>query len=351
MSNSFGAAFNMLLHSYLNSNTPFNVVLRRYITPAFLIFLTSMITAGLVDLAWLRWWLVYGLLCSLWLLIVWRPWEGTGKAPKEESDSTAHHEEPDLPASQAESESTKSQVEPASSEPQVSPESPTPRVWRFKRSQRKLSRDVLTMDDGTQVLEVHTEIKRREGLTTRRILSTARVTIIDNGFVEVDLLRRSNFAPIVGENEIHHFRRLDWISHGPLQLLVAIIGVSATFGATLYLGTWATMVVALLSAVIYWWVWMKWAYTYLILTDVRVQRIFDPPGLLAGTVDSSLLIKLVGAISKDPHWYTNLFRCGTLFSETAGQSVDAWIREGVEYVRDHHKVRDMMETLQLHRSA
>jgi hypothetical protein len=174
--------------------------------------------------------------------------------------------------------------------------------------------------------------------------------IIDNGFVDEGLLLKSNFVPIDGEEEIYHFRRLDWFSHGPLQLLILTIGVVATILANQYLDVRAVLACAFLTVITYWWVWMKWAYKYLVMTNARMQLIFDPPFSMPGSVDSSPIDRLVGMRSVDPSWFTNLFNYGSLFSETAATDIDKWIKDGVKFVRDHRQVRDMIEMLQIRTS-
>lgn len=310
-SNRFVAKLSAVIHwvrnDLLQEDSFYPRLMRAYILPASACLLLGIALDLAIDATWFQWWLVLSVVLGVWFVCKCVP-ALKNISSKERTNKT-----------------------------------------HFKWFPRPvLKRQLVQGADGKLLLEVRTEIRRREGLRVKVTPSQASISVIDNGFVDSELLQRSSFIPIAGEKEIYHFRRLDWFSHGPRQLLVLILGLPTTYAAFAYAGNAPGFTVALTAAFVYWWIWMRWAYTYFVLTDARVQRIFKPPLHLPGTVESSLLSRLVGARSDDPHWYTNLFGYGTVYSETAASEVDKWIKDGVQYVRQHHEVRDMMEMLQLH---
>jgi hypothetical protein len=320
VSDMFGAAINWLRNDYLYGETRFNVALRRYISPGILIFIFSLTLTTLLDWSWLKWWYVFALLACAWIWVSRRFFK---KSQNELKTNPSPHE----------------------------PDEVSPTVVMKKRRWRTPlvnSREVVVLPDGTNEFVVHSELRHREGWSRTVVSKDTRVQIIDNGFVDIRLLERTKrFEPIAGESEIHHFRRLDWISHGPHQLVVAVGGLAAAYWASALYGGVVTLAILAVTAGIYWWLWMKWAYEVLVITDVRMQLIFDPPLNLPGSAPSSPLARLQGINGNDQSWFANFCKCGIVSSGTAASVADKWIENGVKYVRDQHRVSNMLQELQL----
>lgn len=94
--------------------------------------------------------------------------------------------------------------------------------------------------------------------------------------------------------------------------------------------------------------WMKWAYTYLICTDVRIILIYHPPFKLPPKIKVAQLSRLQGC-NASSSWLGNALNYGTIRSDTAAHSKDEhgndlgeWLEKGIKYAPEYVRLHALL---------
>ncbi len=180
--------------------------------------------------------------------------------------------------------------------------------------------------------------------------------LLKNGLVDHLHARKVPIIPLDDEDEIRYLARHNWWSHGPKQLLILLYWLMGTCVIA-----WAFMSVdrnwdaaPVTSLVIfiagsawtafwttrYYPVWMEWAYDWIIITDKRLILSYNPPFKLPGNNKTVMLASIITVDTEDPSLFQNLIGCGKVQVRTADN--DQEIDELLEYVNNHHQVRELL---------
>jgi len=217
-----------------------------------------------------------------------------------------------------------------------------------------------TDDDNPDLVIVwYEKVRQKERWKTRSTWyrHERRIALRATDLVDMRYAAKTNTTFTSHESRIDYLRRLHWMSHGPelvgfaavwIAGIITLGAITATFSQidpsgllAPALGTALTLacsVAALRS-------WMKWAYTYLICTDVRIILIYHPPLKLPPKIQVAQLSRLQGC-NADSSWLGNILNYGTIRSDTAANTKDSqgndlgeWLEKGIrhvpEYVRLH----------------
>lgn len=196
--------------------------------------------------------------------------------------------------------------------------------------------------------------------------------LADNSLVNPKCVKRSGFVPVAEEDAILVFSRLHWWSHGPLQIAIASIALlcvmswfwllpqlaSRETGNAVTTAVWfaplITLAILAVGGLSYLHVWIPWAYRYLVVTNVRIMLMYAPPFGLPGDQSSLFLKDVLAVRTVDqavakyiPSWGNLLPKIGiTGYKILEGDSAadnDAWLRDGIRYVRNAEEVTDAIE--------
>lgn len=221
-------------------------------------------------------------------------------------------------------------------------------------------REVVTNEDGTKDLILrHWESHRPRRFRKKQwTVVEDKYRLADSPMVDTWLAENISFRPVQGESEIHCLTRLHWWSHGPKQIGIAALGLLLTL-AIWIVPSWANLdistsykalaflLVVVATAITYYVVWMQWAYTYLIVTDQRITQIYKPPFKLPGEKPPILLRNIQTSNAEDASWFGNIVGYGKVVGDTAAQEGDDWLNQGINYVRKHEEVVDLITRLTL----
>lgn len=214
---------------------------------------------------------------------------------------------------------------------------------------------------GNTLLVVDKITTTRRHVLSKPVRTTSRTqTMLSAGhLVNKRVAKRSSFEPLETESEIKVFLRLQWFSHAPKQILVAVCSV-ILLGALLVgftqsvvspgwtlVGLLATVIVA---AGLYLWVWIPWAYQWLIVTNERALLIYDPPLWLNGWANTTEFGSVTLFNERDQHGFVNWClaklgqtQYGIIQGDTPAQDGDEWIRNGVRYVPHFKDIKRVLD--------
>lgn len=223
------------------------------------------------------------------------------------------------------------------------------------------ARELIRGDDGEQYLVLRSIDSFRPKTWRRKQyrVVTHRYRLDNSPLVDPRLAHRPAVKPVEGEEAIYCLSRLHWFSHGPKQILIALLAVLVVAGGGVIdigydaFGLPRLVLVLTVSAILGWLaleyfrVWMKWAYRYLIITNRRVMLIYDPPFNLPGEEPYVLISAIKTTHPEDQSWWGNWLGYGIIQADTAADKGDEWINEGVRYVRRGQEVSNKLSALQL----
>jgi hypothetical protein len=242
--------------------------------------------------------------------------------------------------------------------------------WQYGQP-RFTTREVMHTENNEAILVVRSaesrpvKIGRLRKRRQYRVV-TEEITLQDNSRVEGHLATSINFKPVSGETTIHCLMRLSWWSHGPAQIGLVLFGIIGTLvlGVLALRSDTVPFVVFVLAfallwitvGVAYFIVWMKWAYKYLIVTDMRIGLVYSPPFSLPGVENFAPIADITTSTADDQSWAANLlgkinpaYRFGIISADTPAQK-DEWINE-IRFVREHGTVNEVLSGLILARDV
>jgi hypothetical protein len=217
-------------------------------------------------------------------------------------------------------------------------------------------------DNPDLVIVWHEKVRQKERWKTRSTWyrHERRIALRATDLVDMRYAAKTNTTFTSRESRIDYLRRLHWMSHGPelvgftivwLAGIITLGTVSTTFGQVDPSGllapglglmlTLACGIAALRS-------WMRWAYTYLICTDVRIILIYHPPFKLPPKIQVAQLSRLQGC-NADSSWLGNILNYGTIRSDTAANAKDSegndlgeWLEKGIRYVPEYVRLHALL---------
>jgi hypothetical protein len=210
---------------------------------------------------------------------------------------------------------------------------PGSRLHELLRRQ-KVIRQVKVADEKTfLVIVLYTRI--RLGLFRYKWdVERWQLELVDSPYVNKRLARRIPFFPVDSEQKILWLRRDHWWSHAPVQLLIIAIGLGVLDLLTLIhvplpnlAMAWLVAGWCLLCIVVYYALWMRWGYHYLVMTDVKLRYPYTPPFFARLNMPEVNLDQLKGGVNYDQTPLGRILGFGSLKSDTPGsnQKVEGWL--------------------------
>lgn len=216
------------------------------------------------------------------------------------------------------------------------------------------SREIAHEGGRTYLVVTSTDVVKHGHRKREWIEKTQRLQVERSSIVNLRLLGRTNTVFLDSETEIHCFDRQHWWSHGPGQIAVALstilVMVATIYGmdsahANPRLTALVTLAVLLIGTTLYGIVWMKWAYTYMVLTNQRLSKHYEPPWIIPGNTRSAPLVKFIDT-NVDETAIGAVLGYGKFTSETTATDTDLWIRKGIDHVRKHKVLEQVFKQLQ-----
>lgn len=236
------------------------------------------------------------------------------------------------------------------------------KLW-YDRLPRIKKREITINESGQKILLINKIQTRRVGKLRKRkqySIETSVVQLEDSPFVQPELALRLEFEPVYGEDSIHVLARRSWWERGPSQMgLVALwllVAGVLVYTATTTLRIPAGIVLAIFFLVsvaigiVYFIIWMKWAYKYFVVTNRRIGLIYCPPFSLVGTRPLSPITNITVNEANDQSWFANLlgrinpsYSYGKLNYDTPAQA-DEWMSE-ITFIRGHKAINELVSSL------
>lgn len=205
-----------------------------------------------------------------------------------------------------------------------------------QRHFKGIRREIIVNSSGTRSVRLSTWEKNKNGAFKQAsyTLVIHNVTFDESMYIDERCVLRGMPMPILGEDRILYFQRLQWLSHGPRQMIVAALTILLTVGITKVTNILGGLGILVVGAFCYWCVRMPWSYKWLIITNQRVLLLYQPPLGLPGYAKPALFQKITSCNQIDRYLFKWL-KCGTINGETAATVTDDWFREGVKWVKYH----------------
>jgi hypothetical protein len=318
-----------------------------------------MLLGGLINLAPISFWPKFGAfvmavivtICFLYASISLR--QDNVESFDEDEQPSSSKNIPPMPTSPP----TVTLDNPSLSQPAVSNISieisadPPPR--RFLRRPEE-SRELVNENDINKLV-IRTYEPVPQGRFKKKLWRHKTQTIeLDNSpDVDIRLATKIPISPTDRETKIYCLERLHWWSHGPEQLAIAA-GTLGLIVLILLLGSssndWATklaviFVILVAGGIWYFFVWMKWAYRFLIFTNKKIRFPYVPPLNLPSNDPSTDLVKLTGGMNQKASWWGRTIGYGTIRTETVADVVDDWLLKDVRYVKNHTRKARILDQL------
>ena len=225
-------------------------------------------------------------------------------------------------------------------------------------------RELIEYEDGTTSLVVRERkiVRRHVFAKPERTMVRSEIELADSYLVGKRLAKHSTFKPIQGESKVFVFTRLHWVEHAPLQIALVAAAIAVTVGLCLtaafgalsvsaagWLLIWLVLMLAAAAGYLY--VWIPWAYTWLVVTDRRIMLMYAPPLWIEGSPMRAVLFTDVGTSNhEDQHGFTNWLLgklgqtpYGIIQADTAADKGDEWVNEGIRYVRHPEEVKRVID--------
>jgi len=199
---------------------------------------------------------------------------------------------------------------------------------------QKVTRQIKVIDETTfLVIVLYTRV-RIGPFRYKWDVKRWQLELVDSPYVNKRLAKRIPFFPVDSEHKILWLRRNHWWSHGPVQLLILTVG----FGVLMFLAViypslpgavmmWLATCWCILCALVYYALWIKWGYHYLVMTDVKLRYPYTPPFFAHLNMPEVNLDQLKGGVNYDKTQLGRILGFGSLKSDTPGnnQKVEGWL--------------------------
>jgi hypothetical protein len=207
----------------------------------------------------------------------------------------------------------------------------------------------------TNFLVIHTYSPAPQGRFKKKLWKhkTHKIELDNSPHVDIRLATKIPILPTDAEAKIYCLERLHWWSHGPAQIgiIVAILAALALVVPSILLSgdtvaAWIpALVLTIVGGVWYFFVWIKWAYTYLIFTNRKVRLPYRPPFNLPSETPSTDLTKLTGGTQPKAGWWGRTVGYGTIRTETVADVVDRWLLDKVRYIKRYEEKAQLLDQL------
>lgn len=188
-----------------------------------------------------------------------------------------------------------------------------------------------------------------------------RLHINESPFCKTNLALKIPIIPTDSETEIHVMTRRHRWKYGPARVGILLLTIATTGGGVYVYASSIERIYSLYLALFfciaglvwYFLIWIKWAYRFLIATDIKTHYPYRPPFKLAGGMPSVDFIDLQSDPQGSSSTWGNLLGYGTIQTDTSGnsehtssdRSVDAWLANDMTHIPHYEDVASKMRQL------